>query len=129
MKKFSKFSGWSRTIIAVFLLMGMITLMYSCKKDKTPTGNFMFYTFLNSDAFDAIKIYVDGKESGTITLAHIERPDCGTPSGINVVNVKLPAGKHSWSAKQIKGGQEVDEWDERDDTIKEGECTFIKLTD
>ncbi|MBN8788238.1 MAG: hypothetical protein J0I84_14195 [Terrimonas sp.] len=129
MKRFSTLPGLSRRIMAIVLLAGIVTVTYSCKKDKAPTGSFMFYTFLDSDAYDAIKIYVDGKESGTITLSHIERPDCGTPTSINVVNVQLPAGKHSWSAKQIKNGQEIDEWDERDDTIKEGDCTFIKLTD
>lgn len=104
-------------------------VMHSCKKEKTPVGSFIFYTFLESNKYDAIKIFVDGKESGTITLSHIERPDCGTPTGINVVNVKLPAGKHSWYAKQFKNGKEIDEWTERDDTIKDGECTFIKLTE
>lgn len=118
-----------RSVTVLILLLGIITIMHSCKKDKTPTGSFMFYTFLDSDAYDAIKIFVDGKESGTITLSHIEKPDCGTPTSINVINIKLPTGKHSWSAKQFKNGQEIDEWDERDETIKEGECTFIKLTD
>ena len=118
-----------KTVATMVLLMSALTVTYSCKKDKTPGGSFIFYTFLDSDSYDAIKIFVDGKESGTLTLSHIERPDCGTPTSINVVNVKLPVGKHSWSAKQIKNGQEIDEWDERDDMIKEGECTFIKLTD
>ncbi|MBX2921782.1 MAG: hypothetical protein KF746_06300 [Chitinophagaceae bacterium] len=115
--------------IPMVLLLGVITVMYSCKKDKTPTGNFIFYTFLESSKYDEIKIFVDGKAAGTITLSHIEKPECGTPTSINVINVSLPAGKHSWSAKQFKNGQEIDEWDERDDTIKEGECTYIKLVD
>lgn len=122
-------SGRSQSIFLAFFLLGIVTVMASCKKDKSPTGNFMFYTFLNNTKFDAIKIYVDGKQAGEITLTHIEKPQCGTPTSINVVNVKLPAGKHSWYAKQMLNGQEIDEWDERDDTIKEGECNFIKLTD
>ncbi len=122
-------SGWSSKIFLAFFLLGMVTLMNSCKKDKSPTGSFIFYTFLDNTKFDAIKIYVDGKQAGEITLTHIERPQCGTPSSINVVNVKLPAGTHSWHAKQILNGKEIDEWDERDEVIKEGECNFIKLTD
>ncbi|MCG2615058.1 hypothetical protein LZZ85_12235 [Terrimonas sp. NA20] len=123
MKRFFK------TTTLTFLLLCIITVMYSCKKDKTPTGNLMFYTFLQSSKYDAIKIFVDGKESGTITLSHIQKPECGTPTGINVINVALPAGKHTWSAKQIKNGQQIDEWEEREETIKVEECTFIKLAD
>lgn len=114
----------------MLLLLGVMTAMYSCKKsESTPSGSFIFYTFLESSKYDAIKIYVDGKESGSITLSHIEKPDCGTPTSINVINVKLPVGKHRWYAKQIKNGAEIDEWSERDETIKDGECTFIKLTE
>lgn len=122
-------SNLAATATRALLLSAIITMMYSCKKEKTPTGSFIFYTFLESSKYDAIKIFVDGKESGSITLSHIVKPECGTPTSINVINVKLPAGTHSWSAKQIKGGQEVDEWDERDETIKEGECTYIKLVE
>lgn len=118
-----------KKVAPVVLLLGIMAVMHSCKKDKTPSGNFIFYTFLESSKYDEIKIFVDGKASGTITLSHIEKPACGTPTSINVINVNLPIGKHSWSAKQFRNGQEIDEWDERDETIKEGECTYIKLID
>ena len=120
---------FSKTLTKGLLLLGLVTVMYSCKKESDPKGSFIFYTFLESNKYDAIKIFVDGKESGTITLSHIERPDCSVSTSINVVKVKLPPGTHSWSAKQYKGGVQIDEWDERDDEIKENKCTFIKLTE
>lgn len=126
---YSQVSGWSRLIISSLLLLCVVTVMYSCKKEKSLAGSFMFYTFLSGSKYDAIKIYVDGKEAGSITLSHIEKPACGTATSINVINVKLPVGTHKWSAKQIKDGKEIDEWDEREDTIKEGDCTFIKLSE
>lgn len=118
-----------KPIAIVALLLVTMATTFSCKKEATPSGSFMFYTFLESSKYDAIKIFVDGKEAGSITLSHIEKPACGTPTGINVINVKLPAGVHTWYAKQIKNGVEIDEWNERDETIKDGECTFIKLTE
>ncbi|MBO9574072.1 MAG: hypothetical protein J7497_17930 [Chitinophagaceae bacterium] len=123
MKRFLK------PVTMVALLLGVIATTFSCKKESAPTGSFMFYTFLASSKYDAIKIYVDGKEAGSITLSHIQKPDCGTPTSINVINVELPVGEHTWYAKQIKNGVEIDEWSERDETIKDGECTFIKLTE
>ncbi len=116
-------------LFAVLILASSLTTFTGCKKDKAPVGRFMFYTFLDNSKFDVIKIYVDGKHAGDITLTHIERPECGTASTINVINVPLAAGSHSWYAKQMLNGQEVDEWDERDETITEGECNYIKLTD
>jgi len=103
----------------------------SCKKEKDEpkTGNMIFYTLINNTEFDEIEIFVDGKSRGKITLSHIERPDCGTASSINVISVKLPAGVHSWYAKQYKGGVYIDGWDERDETIVAGKCEFIKLTE
>ncbi|MGN6420419.1 MAG: hypothetical protein ACTHMC_23120 [Pseudobacter sp.] len=117
-------------LLPLVLVLGLAFLA-SCKKDKAkaPTGNMMFYTFMNNSKFDAIKIYVDGKAAGEITLTHIEKPQCGTASSINVLNVPLSPGKHSWYAKQIKDGKEVDEWDEREDNVKENECTYMKLTE
>lgn len=122
-------SSWTKKICFTLILLGFVATMNSCKKEKGPTGNFMFYTMLDSDKFDAIKVYVDSKQVGEITLSHIQRPECGTPTSINVVNVSLPTGKHTWYAKQFLKGQEIDEWYEREETIKEGECNFIKLVD
>ncbi len=116
-----------------FFVLALLTVVFvaalpACKKDK-PSGNLMFYTFLNSTKFDAIKIYVNGKQVGELTIPHIEKPACGTASSVNVINVKLQAGEHNWYAKQFKGGVEIDEWDERSETVKDGECSYIKLTE
>lgn len=115
----------------MLILAAGLLFLGSCKKDKDEpkTGSMVFYTLLNNSKFDAIEVFVDKKSRGKITLTHIERPACGTPTSINVISVKLPAGTHSWSAKQFKGGVEVDGWDERNETIVAGECEFIELED
>lgn len=128
MKTYFKSTRLTR-IALLFFLAFLVTAMNSCRKEKTPTGSFLFYTMLDNSKFDAIKIFVDGKPVGDITLTHIERPACGTPTSINVISVPLPAGTHSWSAKQFLGGQEIDEWDERDETIEEGACNYVKLVE
>ena len=92
-------------------------------------GNLMVYTFMDGKLYDKLELIIDGKSAGALTLSNIKRPECNDPSSINVLNIKLTPGVHTWAAKQIKGGKEVDEWDERDVTIKEGECNFIKLTE
>lgn len=115
----------------MLILAAGLLFLGSCKKEKDEPakGSLVFYTFLDSKDYDAIEVFVDKKSVGKITLSHIQRPECGAPTSINVLNVKLSPGKHTWSANQIKGNKVIDEWTERDRTIKAGECDFIKLTE
>ena len=113
-----------------FLALLAVGLGTGCKNnDPGPQGNLVFYTFMNGKLFDAIEIYVDGKSVGQIKLPHIVRPECDAKTDINVINVRVPAGKHTWSAKQLLKGKEVDEWDERDETVEAGKCEHLRLTE
>ncbi len=124
-------SGNLPQFIRLFFTFSLVSALVSgCKKDDPePQGNFLFYTFLDGYSFDAIEIYVDGKNVGKLTLPHIKAPDCGDNSSINVLKVPVPAGDHKWYAKQIKDGKEIDEWMERTESIEAGECEGIELTE
>lgn len=114
------------------LLLAFLTLTVaiSCKKEEpSPAGTMMVYTLIDSNTFDSLDVLVDGQKVGSLTVPHIKRPDCGSPTSVNVLNIPLPAGTHKWSAKQIKDGKEIDEWDEREEVIKAGQCEFIKLSE
>jgi hypothetical protein len=46
-----------------------------------------------------------------------------------MVKIDVPAGEHHWTAKQLLGGKEIDDWYERPEQLPAGECEYIKLTD
>ncbi len=122
-----QFIRFSLTFSIILMVSALVS---GCKKDDpSPEGNLLFYTFLDAYSFDAIEIYVDGKNAGKLTLPHITEPDCSHQASINLVKVPVPAGHHKWYAKQIKDGKEIDEWDERSEMIDAGECESIELTE